>query len=164
MFKVPEMVPSLEISSTGNGTVNMKWRLTSAPLSNNFGYCPSCTPTKELLDVHIATMCLHFVSSNLLKISSWLAGSKINIVPTVSVSALREGTYKPLIDWVAAIAPWFHQRLPTCGPRFESQLHHLHFFQFVLLKLYRENNKNKQKEAGIGPFFKQAIDRETYFL
>ena len=26
-------------------------------------------------------------------------------------------------------------------------------FQFVLLKLYRENNENKQKEAGIGPFF-----------
>ena len=25
-------------------------------------------------------------------------------------------------------------------------------FQFVLLKLYRENNENKQKEAGIGPF------------
>ena len=27
-------------------------------------------------------------------------------------------------------------------------------FQFVLLKLYRENNENKQKEAGIGPIFK----------
>ena len=26
-------------------------------------------------------------------------------------------------------------------------------FQFVLLKLYREKNENKQKEAGIGPFF-----------
>ena len=38
-------------------------------------------------------------------------------------------------------------------PGFESQAHHLSFFQFVLLKLYRENNENKQKEAGIGPFF-----------
>ena len=29
-------------------------------------------------------------------------------------------------------------------------------FQFVLLKLYRENNENKkQKEAGIGPFLKK---------
>ena len=25
-------------------------------------------------------------------------------------------------------------------------------FQFVLLKLYRKNDENKQKEAGIGPF------------
>ena len=28
-------------------------------------------------------------------------------------------------------------------------------FQFVLLKLYRENNENKQKEAGIDPFLKK---------
>ena len=54
---------------------------------------------------------------------------------------------------VAAIALWFHLRLPSCGHRFESQAHHLCFFKFVLLKLYRENNENKQKEAGIGPFF-----------
>ena len=53
----------------------------------------------------------------------------------------------------AAIAPWFRLRLPSCGPGFESQVHHLRFFQFVLLKLYRENDENKQKEAGIGPFF-----------
>ena len=56
------------------------------------------------------------------------------------------------LSWVAAIAPWFHLRLPSCGPRFESQAHHLSLFQFVLLKLYRENIENKQKEAGIGPF------------
>ena len=30
---------------------------------------------------------------------------------------------------------------------------HLRFFQFILLKLYRKNNENKQKEAGIGSFF-----------
>ena len=54
---------------------------------------------------------------------------------------------------MVAIAPWFCLRLPSCGPGFKSQAHHLSFFQFVLLKLYRENNKNKQKEAGIGPFF-----------
>ena len=34
---------------------------------------------------------------------------------------------------MAAIAPWFRLRLPSCGPWFESQA---------------------QKEAGIGPFFK----------
>ena len=33
---------------------------------------------------------------------------------------------------VAAIAPWFRLRLPSCGPRFESQAHHLRFFQFIL--------------------------------
>ena len=55
----------------------------------------------------------------------------------------------------AAIAPWFHLRLPYCGPGFESQAHHLRFFQFVLLKLLLEleKNENKQKEAGIGPYF-----------
>ena len=33
---------------------------------------------------------------------------------------------------VAAIAPWFRLRLPSCGPGFESQAHHPCFFQFVL--------------------------------
>ena len=28
----------------------------------------------------------------------------------------------------AAIAPWFRLRLPFCGPGFESQAHHLRFF------------------------------------
>ena len=51
--------------------------------------------------------------------------------------------------WAAAIAPWYHLRLPSCGCGFKSQAHHLHFFQFVLVKLYQENNENKQKEAGI---------------
>ena len=27
---------------------------------------------------------------------------------------------------------WFRLHLPSCGPGFESQAHHLHFFQFVL--------------------------------
>jgi len=58
-----------------------------------------------------------------------------------------------MFDRVAAIAPWFRLRLPSCGPGFDSQALHLCFFQFVLLKLYRENNENKQKEAGIVPFF-----------
>ena len=62
--------------------------------------------------------------------------------------------HQKLSHLMAAIAPWFRLRLPSCSPGFESQAHHLRFFQFVLLKLYRENNKNKQKEAGIGPFFK----------
>ena len=59
------------------------------------------------------------------------------------------------LEWVGAIAPRFCLRLPSCGPGFESQAHHLCFFQFVLLKLYQENNENKQKEARIGPYLKK---------
>ena len=62
-----------------------------------------------------------------------------------------------VLRWVAAIAPWFRLRLPSCSPRFKSQAHHLHFFQLVLLKLCRENTENKQKEAGIGPFLKTLL-------
>ena len=50
-----------------------------------------------------------------------------------------------------AIALWFCLRLPSWGTGFESQAHHLCFFQFVL-ELWPEKNENKQKEAGIGPF------------
>ena len=56
---------------------------------------------------------------------------------------------------VAAIAPWFCLRLPSCGLGFESQAHHLLFFQFVLLKMYRENNKNKLKKGRDWPIFKK---------
>ena len=63
-------------------------------------------------------------------------------------------SYKETSVRGAAIAPWFPT---TCGPGFESQAHHLRLFQFVLLKLWWENNGNKQKEAGIGPFFKKNI-------
>ena len=32
----------------------------------------------------------------------------------------------------AAVAQWIHSRLPSCHPGFESQAHHLRFFQFKL--------------------------------
>ena len=51
-----------------------------------------------------------------------------------------------VIKWVAAIAPWFCLRLPSCGPGFESQAHHLYFFQFASLKLYRENNEKRVRD------------------
>ena len=62
---------------------------------------------------------------------------------------------------MAAIALWFCLRLPSCGPGIESQAHHLCFFQFVL-KLKREKNQNKQKEAGIGPFLKRISLIRSY--
>ena len=57
---------------------------------------------------------------------------------------------------MAAIAPWFRLRLPFYGPGFESHAHHLHFFQFVLLKMYQENNENKQEEDW--PIFKKSFN------
>ena len=44
---------------------------------------------------------------------------------------------------MAAIAPWFCLRLPSCGPGFESQALHLCFFQFVI-DLWCEKDENKQ--------------------
>ena len=40
-----------------------------------------------------------------------------------------------IIEGVPAVAPWFRLRLSSCGPRFESQAHHLRIFEFILLKL-----------------------------
>ena len=56
----------------------------------------------------------------------------------------------------AAIAQWICLRLPSCHPRFESQAHHLSFHQFVEL-FNLEKDKNKQKEAGIGPYLQKVL-------
>ena len=67
--------------------------------------------------------------------------------------------YQEYLD-AAAIAQMFHLHLPSCGPEFESQAHHLCFFKFALLKLQCEKNEYKQKEARIGPFLKKEyLDR-----
>ena len=55
-----------------------------------------------------------------------------------------------------AIVPWFHLRLPSCGPGIESQELHLRFFQFVI-DLWCEKDENKRKKAGIGPYFFKKI-------
>ena len=70
----------------------------------------------------------------------------------------------PKIGGVAAIAPWFRLRLPSRGPGFESQAHHLRFFQYVLLKLYQENNENKQKKRLGLAHFLQLLDKNTFLL
>ena len=78
--------------------------------------------------------------------------------------------------WGAAIARWIRLRLPSSRPGFESQSHHLCFFQFIKLKLCIchlnwnkvqivylslelecEKNENKQKEAGLAHFYKMSI-------
>ena len=61
---------------------------------------------------------------------------------------------------MATIAQWNGQRLPSCGPGFESQpsvyAFSIYIVQIVYLsfKLVCEKNENKPKEAGISPFFK----------
>ena len=57
--------------------------------------------------------------------------------------------------WVAANAPCFRLRLPSCGPRFEFQTHHLRFFQFVL-KLLHEKNENIKRGRDWTIFFKKC--------
>ena len=37
--------------------------------------------------------------------------------------------------WVAAIAPCFRLRLPSCGPGFKSQALHLHFFSICTIEI-----------------------------
>ena len=43
---------------------------------------------------------------------------------------------KNLIGGGAAIAQWICLSLPSLRPGFESQAHHLCFFQFILFKFY----------------------------
>ena len=59
--------------------------------------------------------------------------------------------------WVlwASIVHWICLRLPSCCPGFESQAHHLHFYQFIFELCHRENDENKQKEAELAHFFKK---------
>ena len=49
----------------------------------------------------------------------------------------------------AAIAQWIRLRLPSSRPGFESQAHHLCFFQIIYLsfELECEKNENKQKRG-----------------
>ena len=67
----------------------------------------------------------------------------------------------------AAIAQWIRLRLPSCCPGFESQAHHLCFFQFILFKLYFchlnlnvKTTKINKKEVGIGPFLRKDLQIE----
>ena len=56
---------------------------------------------------------------------------------------------------VAAIAPWFHLRLPSCGPGFESQAHHLCFFSICIEILMRKERKINKKRPGLAHFFQK---------
>ena len=58
------------------------------------------------------------------------------------------GTYR-----AAAIAQWYHLRLPSCGRGFESQAHHLCFFHLYYWNCNEIRTKINKKEAGKDPFF-----------
>ena len=65
--------------------------------------------------------------------------------------------YVIILPGGAAIAQWIRLRLPSCRPGFESQAHHLSFYQFIFELYHVEKDENKQKEAGIGPFLKKTV-------
>ena len=55
----------------------------------------------------------------------------------------------------AAIAQWIRLHLPSCRPGFESQAHHLCFFNLYLsFELECEKNENKQKRGRDWPILK----------
>ena len=56
---------------------------------------------------------------------------KIKKLKTVRSDVLTSTTMcKQCYFGGAAVAQWIRSRLPSCRPGFESQAHHLHFFQF----------------------------------
>ena len=61
------------------------------------------------------------------------------------------------MSWGATIAQWIRLSLPTCCPRFESQAHHLRFYQFKFqFKLWHvEKTKISRKRGRDWPIFKK---------
>ena len=67
-----------------------------------------------------------------------------------------------MIKWVAAIAPWFCLRLPSCSPGFESQAHHLCFFNYW--NCNEKRTKINKKRPGLAHLKKQRSNRELELL
>ena len=55
--------------------------------------------------------------------------------------------------WGAATAQWIRLCLPYCCPRFESQVHHLHFYQFKFKLWHVEKTKINRKRGRDWPIF-----------
>ena len=99
-----------------------------------------------------------------LTIFSGHTGHKLSLLP---LSNKQENRYKLKLPQKyprlkteflrgVAIAQWICLCLPSCRPRFESQIHHLHFHQFIEL-CNVEKTKINRKVAGIGPFLKNNM-------
>ena len=91
-------------------------------------------------------LCLCKYISIKLNILAQRIASKLKILSRISTMAP---------DVAAAIAPWNYLRLPSCGRRFDSQAHHLSFFQFVLLKLLWEKDEKTKRGRDLPIFFKK---------
>ena len=64
---------------------------------------------------------------------------------------------------VVATALCFRLRLPFCGCKFESQAHHLCFFQLYYWSCDEKRTKIK-KEVRIGPFFKKKHQENKFSI
>ena len=53
----------------------------------------------------------------------------------------------------AAVAQWIRSRLPSCRPGFESQAHHLRFYQFKFKLYHVEKTKINAKRGRDWPVF-----------
>ena len=62
----------------------------------------------------------------------------------------------------ATIAPWFHLRLPSSGPGFESQVQHLCFFDLYFWNWNKKRTKINEKETGIGQYLMKWNDHLVY--
>ena len=108
-------------------------------ISANLFAIPLKTRNQQFLAIQNAQFLLFSSNKKWLLLSSSLL---------IAVCNLGETPFR-----AAAIAQRFHLCLRSCGCGFASQAHNLCFFQFVLLKLYREEDKNKQKRGRDWPIF-----------
>ena len=76
-------------------------------------------------------------------LSSLLSGSgshSFSDVTQMLISSKHSGPCYKVLN-VAAIAPWFRLRLPSCGPGFKSQAYHLCFFSICIEIVTRKEQK-----------------------
>ena len=66
-------------------------------------------------------------------------------------------SFKQCMNWGAAIAQWICRRLPFGCPGFESQAHHLCFYQFKFKLWDVEKTKLNRNIGGDWPIFKKTF-------
>ena len=79
--------------------------------------------------------------------------SLVEFLTTFCQTQMRLPTKDLRIVGVAAIAPWFRLRLPSCGLGFESQAHHLCFFN-LYWNCNKKRTKINKKRPGLAHFLK----------
>ena len=66
------------------------------------------------------------------------------------------------IEMEAAVAHWIHMRLPSCGPRFDSEPQHPRFFNLYLK--FDEKMTKKAKRGQDRPIFKNVLLKDNVYL